>query len=280
MLKDLFVRLSRNWKWIAGQFIGTALLILIGLAWTRVPEKHWWQVALTLLIPILLAISILELQAGTIRAFADDDGKRVKLVWGAMTLVFWVAVVWVCWWALDWCDDRIWDWASYLNSKAPAGQRATLFTFAHLTLWMKILEWIFRWIAIPAKVTAWAGASAQWGWRLPVRRIIRMLWNWRWWLGVTLAALLGVLLPSRFFSGNPHGTVAAQEWSVGLKLTAAYLLAMTAWVLVLGWFAVLFPKLAEPPREEALVAVPVLAGPPDKELLAKAIPEKEGGPEK
>ena len=40
-------------------------------------------------------------------------------------------------------------------------------------------------------------------------------------------------------------------------------------LLVLGWFAVLFPKLAEPPKEEALVAAPVLAGPPDKEAREK-----------
>ena len=41
------------------------------------------------------------------RALADDDGRRVKLVWGAMTLLVWVAIFWACWAVLDWCDDQI-----------------------------------------------------------------------------------------------------------------------------------------------------------------------------
>ena len=49
-LKDLFDRLRLARFWVAAQFVGTALLILLGLAWARLPDKHGWQVALTLLI--------------------------------------------------------------------------------------------------------------------------------------------------------------------------------------------------------------------------------------
>jgi hypothetical protein len=49
---------------------------------------------------------------------------------------------------------------------------------------------------------------------------------------------------------------------VVLKLAAAYLLGVGSWVLLLGWAATLFGR-EEPPREEALVAVPVLAGQPE-----------------
>ncbi len=57
------------------------------------------------------------------RALADDDGKRVKLVLGAATLLVWVAVFWACWAILDWCDDQIPQWAGYLNSQASAHMR-------------------------------------------------------------------------------------------------------------------------------------------------------------
>ena len=106
------------------------LLILIGIAWTRLPEKHVWQVALSLLLPLLLAISALELQAGTMRSFADDDGKRVKLVWGALSLLVWIVIVWLCWAMLDWCDDQIPQWAGYLNSQSPAHWRAKFLTYS------------------------------------------------------------------------------------------------------------------------------------------------------
>ena len=109
------------------------------------------------------------------RSLADDDGKRVKLVWGAMALLVWAALLLALWALLDWCDDRIPLWAGYLNSRASAGGRATLFTYAHLQLWFTDIEWLLRWIVIPAKLIPHAIASAQWGWRLPLRRIIRLL---------------------------------------------------------------------------------------------------------
>ena len=260
--KDLFGRLRQSRRWVLAQFVLTALLILAGIAWTRLPEKHVWQVALSLLLPLLVAISALELQAGTMRSLADDDGKRVKLVWGAMTLLVWIAVAWVAWALLDWCDDQIPQWAGYLNSQASAHARARLFTYEHIVLWMTILEWVLRWVVVPAKVIPYAAASAQWGLRLPWRRVLHLLWNWRWWLTVVLAALVSVWLPGRFFTGMPSGTVSAQIWHVTMKLAGAYLLVVGIWVLVLGWLAVLFGR-QQPPAEEVLAAVPVLAGPPE-----------------
>jgi hypothetical protein len=265
--KDLFCRLRLSRLWVAAQFVLTLLLLLVGIAWTRLPEKHIWQVLLSLLIPLLLAISALELQAGTARSLADDNGKRVKLVWGAMALLVWVAVAWICWRLLDWCDDRIPLWAGYLNSKASAHARATLFTYEHIYLWLTYVEWVIRWIVLPAKVIPYAMASAQWGLRLPLWRVIRLLWNWRWWLAVTLAAFVAVWLPGRFFAAAPHGSVLAQEGRVALKLAAAYLLAVGSWVLLMGWEAVLFGR-QQPAADEKLVPIPALVGPPEPEKQA------------
>ena len=40
---------------------------------------------------------------------------------------------------------------------------------------MTLAEWILRWIIVPGKIIPYAMASAQWGWRIPFRRIIRLL---------------------------------------------------------------------------------------------------------
>ncbi|MGO9776199.1 MAG: hypothetical protein ACLQGT_06850 [Terracidiphilus sp.] len=250
--KDLFGRLCQSRRWVATQFILIPLLILIGIAWTRLPEKHVWQVLLSLLLPLLLAISALELQAGTMRGLANDDGKRVKLVWGALTLLVWVAVVWVCWALLDWCDERFIQWAGYLNSQSPARWRAKFLTYEHLYLWMTCLEWVLRWIVVPAKVIPYAIASAQCGWRLPWRRVLHLLWNWRWWLAVMLAALVAVWLPSHFFTAAPHGSVHAQEARVALKLAASYLLGVGGWILLLAWAGVLFGRQKPLPENDAV----------------------------
>ena len=79
--KDLFHRLGFSWRWILAQFVGILLFLVIGLAWTRLPEKHWWQVALSMLIPVLLAISILGSHdpdlRDKLRAFRAEQTARV-----------------------------------------------------------------------------------------------------------------------------------------------------------------------------------------------------------
>jgi len=266
-------------SWVAAQYVLTLGLVLIGLAWTRLPDKHVWQVALTLLVPLLMAISALELEAGTMRALADDDGRRVKLVFGAMALLVWVALFWACWAVLDWCDDRIVLWAGYLNSKASAGARATVFTYDHLQKWMTLAEWVLRWIIVPGKIVPYAVVSAQWGWRLPFRKIIRLLLNWRWWPVVVLAALLGVVLPGHFFAGLPSGSVSHQIWAVVLKLVASYILIVGCWILLLAWAAVLLDRSAggaERGGDDSLVPVPEGSGPLDEEAVRLPLPEGGG----
>jgi hypothetical protein len=259
----LMQRLDVARVWVALQFGLTLVLIVAGLAWTRLPEKHVWEVVLSLLVPLVLAICALELQAGTIRKLADDDDRRVKLVWGAVTLVVWVAVGAAFWVFLDWCDDRIPLWAGYLNSKAPAGGRATWFTYAHIYNGLGYVEWVLRWIVLPAKLIPYGVASAQWGWRIPWMRVLRMLWNWRWWVVVVAAALVAVWLPGRFFVAEPNGTVSAQVWHVGLKLAATYVLAVGCWVLLLAWVAMLFGRQRpRPDADDQLARVTVAVGPP------------------
>jgi hypothetical protein len=271
LLHELFRRLRRAWGWVAGQFLGTPLLLLAGIAWTRLPEKHAWQVALTLVIPPLLALCLLELEAATIRAFADDDGKRVRMIWGALTVAVWIAVGVFAWWLLDWCDDHIPLWAGYINSKGSPHARATWLSYEHLTNGMGYVEWVLRWIAVPGKLLVLTAASAQWGWQLQWRRTARIRMDWRWWVAVVPAALIAIAIPGHLFAAMPGGTVSAQVWHVSLKLAAAYLLAMGCWVLLLGWVAVLFARHAElPPAEEVLVAVPVLAGPEEGSRRAAA----------
>ncbi len=116
-LTEMLKRLGCAWGWVAGQFVGVLLLLSLGLAWTRLPDKHGWQVALTLIVPLLLVLSMLELQAATMRALAADDGPRVKMLWGALTLLVWAALLWAAWAVLD-----LWvlllAWAAVLLDRA------------------------------------------------------------------------------------------------------------------------------------------------------------------
>jgi hypothetical protein len=168
-LNDLFRRLRMSLPWVAAQFWATLLLVLAGVAWTRLPDQYAWQVGLTLLLPLVLLALALLLEAGTMRKLLNMEQGRAPLAMGALTLVAWTAIVWLAWWLLDWCDDQIPVWTGYLNSRASAHLRATLFSYEHIQSWLTILVWIFRWIVVPGKVIPYAMASAQWGWRLPLQ---------------------------------------------------------------------------------------------------------------
>ena len=195
---------------------------------------------------------------------------------GVLTLLVWAAIAWAAWALLDWCSDQIPEWAGYLNSRFAANERATLFTYDHIQSWLTFLVWVFRWIALPAKIIPWSMASAQWGWRLPGRKIIHLLFNWRWWLAVIIAALVAVEWPSHFFTGEPQGTVSHQVWSIMLKLAGVYLLAVVCWVLLLAWCAVLLsrprPSKVEP-ADESLVPAPVGSAPLGEDSVKLPLPD-------
>src|ERR1017187_8525532 len=274
-LRDLLHRLLRAWMWILGQFIGTAIFLIIGLAWTRLPDSHVWQVALTLIIPLLLAISVLELEAATMRSLADNDGRRVKLVLGALTFLIWIALGCVAWLVLNWCDEQLPQWSGYLNSRTSAHWRAKVLTYQHIQHGLTIVEWILRWIVVPGKLIPMAMASAQWGLRIPLGRIIRLLFSGRWWLGVVVITLAAEALPTKLFTSLPRGTVSAQVWHVSLKLAAAYVLIVGGWVLLLAWLAVLFSRFS--PDESQHRSGPT-DSPDDKNLVGVGVRVPTGPP--
>lgn len=150
-------------------------------------------------------------------------------------------------------------------------------TYDHIQSWLTILVWIFRWIVVPGKLIPCAIASSQYGWRLPWRRLIRFMLNWRWWPVAILASLVAVEWPSHFYNAIPQGSVSHQVWTVLLKLAATYLLAITSWVLLLAWAAVLISPRPHP-TDEALVAVPIGSTPLGEDSVRLPLPEAGDNP--
>ena len=276
-LHDFLHRLRGSIGWVAAQYWATLLLIAIGVAWTRLPDKYWWQVLLTLIIPALLIIAFLAVENGTMRSLAAGESKRTNFVWGALTLAVWGVIYAAVWIFLNWCGDQVPAWAGYLNSRASEPIRASFFTYNHIQNWVIVLVWIFRWIIVPGKLIPCAIASAQFGWRLPWSRLIRFMLNWRWWPAVILASLAAVEWPSHFYNAISQGSVSHQVWTVLLKVAFNYLLIITSWVLILAWAAVLMsshPQLAD----EALVPAPIGSAPLGGDSVRLPLPESGGNP--
>lgn len=242
LMVDGWKRLVRARGWLALQFFGVALLIALGLVWTRVPEQHAGQVLLTFLVPLFILVAFLWLQAGTIRSMLCPLGQRDeadawtdRLFWGAATLILWGIAGWLLWTLVDRFEDHISGWAGYLNSRFDPQSRSHFATYAHFEAWLEKVAWLLRWVFVPGLLLPFA-SSAAFGFRhLPWQRALRMWINGRWWLVVWILALIGEAWPSTFFNAEPHGTVHAQVWRVILKLSAAYGLAVLCWLVALAW---------------------------------------------
>jgi hypothetical protein len=249
LMASAWRRMVRARRWIALQFVGLALLIAMGLVWTRIPEKHAGQVLLSVLLPLLIAAIFLLLQGGTMRSLlrppsdqAETESRWVSLAWGSTTLLIWIAIAWLACASVDRYDNHIVGWASYLNSRFGETARARIATYPHIFLFLTWIGTALRWVIVPGFLIP-IGCSAAWGLRrLLYRRVAHVWLNWRWWPGVLFAALIGEVWPRTWFDANPHGSVHEQVRRVVIKLVAVYLIAVISWVFTMVWAATLLTK--------------------------------------
>jgi hypothetical protein len=250
LTRDLLVlgarRLLRARLWAVLQFVGIAVLVAAGLVWTRIPEKNWFEVLLTLLVPLFVAAGFVALQAGFLRSLlrvganlAEPIQTEVSFALGALTLLLWIAIGWILWNFVDRFDAHTNDWAMYLNSRFDADYRARVLTYEHFSTWLEYAAWLLRWVIVPGLLLP-LGCTSLFGLRrAPWRRIARIWIAWRWWPVVLILALIGDVLPKHFFSSDPTGSVQTQISRVILKLIAAYIVSVLCWIFALAWSAAL-----------------------------------------
>lgn len=235
--------------WFVLQFAGIALLIALGLTWTRIPETDKGQVLLSLLIPLIIAALFLLLQAGTFRSLLrpllgenTHETQWVSLAWGSVTLLIWIAIAWIAYALNDRFDNRTYAWASYLNSRFGAGARGRVATYPHILLFLSWLGTLLRWVVGPGLLVP-MGSSTAWGLRnLPYRRIAHLWVNWRWWACVLITALVGGIWPRTWFAVVPSGSVDEQVRRVVAKLILAFGLALICWMATIVWAATLLTE--------------------------------------
>ena len=146
----------------------------------------------------------LVLQAGTMRRLAEGENRRVGLAFAAASLLGWIAMAWAAWAILDWCNDQfrmggIFELALLGGLAGHSVYRRAYSALAFDYRMGAALD------VVPGKIVPYAMASTLAGWRLSWRRTLRILWNWRWWPAVVLAALAAVWLPGQFFTGSRTG---------------------------------------------------------------------------
>lgn len=215
-ITELFNRLRLSRQWVAAQFGWVLVWIWINLALLHLPGAERWPDWLSGTLQVSCSVSVmvaaLVVQAGMLRNLLSRHAKRVRLVWGILALLL---------------SGLLYAIAFSMQDDYLPGQ---------------IWQWLLDFILTPAVLFPFAAASAVCGWRLPWRKVLRVVCAWRWWLGVLLAGAFGILAEHYFDGMRGWPKVWDVDLATGLKMGAIDILEIAVWVLLLGWLAVLFDR--------------------------------------
>jgi hypothetical protein len=173
---------------------------------------------------LLLLVAGVVAQAGTMRSLLNHGEKRIRMVWGTLSMLFWMVT-------------------------------AFGIVFLVIPLHSFAVTGLVCWLVVPAFFIPVVATAASWGFLLPWRRVLRLMCQWRWWLGLIAAIIVGVALPVLINAAMQSGDTTPSLWVTDLRACGICLLTMGSWVLLLGWLAVLFDRNA-PKTGDAFAVVP------------------------
>jgi hypothetical protein len=166
-----------------------------------------------ILIPVAIAMLVLLMivQTGMLRAMIGGEGNRVRFVWGALSMLVWIV---------------------------PALAIAFLIDLFHAPVYLQLASWV----VLPALFIPLGAVSTQRALRLPWRRILRVLYNWQWWIGVLFATIMGAALANLFEPSASNAAGSLPEEIPVLRTILARVLSFGSWVVLMGWVTVLLAR--------------------------------------
>lgn len=234
--------------WLA-EFFGNPLLAALALLWLQLPETAGGLIA-TVVLGLVIGVGFLALAGATLAWFADHHAGETPTLRGSFgkgLRNFWLLAVWGCLllaacYFVEWLEGYRYQFPTYLRSELPMWLRAHVTEAQLLWLFLFVLAALF-WVVMPAVWLPPAAQLAARGFRGFGREGFRAWWGslkrWQYWLIVTLAAVLGVWVPSLLLGLRPQETVNQPPASLGMQITslalrllAGYLLALFAWMWV------------------------------------------------
>jgi len=239
-------RAKRLWALHVG---GNLLLAALAYGWLAIPDARLWQLAVSALFGLALALAFLWLQASTFEFFTQAHagaGAGVIPAFRATlrrlpALVVWALLFALGLWVIGWAGGKVGYASNWLGSAltmtlrtpvSPQGVAGVLNT----VLW--VLAWVWaplRLLPLAVEVSAngfegFAGAR-----RAAARRVFR---RGRYWLAYVALLALGTWLPAVLIDWFPKvESLWAQAASLLLRFLGAYLLLVTAWLLLASLLA-------------------------------------------
>ena len=229
------------------QGVGTLLLLAVGYGWLWMREAHWWQLAVSALLALLIAYLAAFLQRTALRIYRRDrlgavgapppvpGGARPRravrewLPGAAIVFVLFLAVAW----ASGAIDDRMPDAMQVAASWLTLHLRRPVDPTRLQQRWETIdflLPWFFFVILwLPPAAAALLGEAAIWGAALRAWRKLR------YWLGTLACAAVGYVTFVKLAGWVPEVRgLGAQTMSMVARVGLGYVILLGSWLVTLA----------------------------------------------
>ncbi|MCI0402145.1 MAG: hypothetical protein L0212_01295 [Acidobacteria bacterium] len=239
-------RAKRLWALHVG---GNLLLVVLAYGWLAIPDARLWQPVLSVLLGFVLALAFLWLHGSTFVFFAQAHPGNAASVRGAFratlrrlpALVVWAVLFALVLWVLDWAGGWVRYAADWLGSLLTMTLRTPVSPQGVAGV-LKAVLWVLAWVWAPVRLLPLAVEISVDGFRgfggasrAAAQRVFR---RGRYWLGYIVLMVLGLWLPTVLIDWIPQvESLWGQAISLLLRFVAAYLLLVTAWLLLASLLA-------------------------------------------
>jgi hypothetical protein len=243
-LREAFVLVLRTPRLWAVQFVGNAVILLLYAGWLRLPEAHWWDLVLNVVVVLLAIVGALVLHGGTLNYFPRAHADRAapltpnfkQALKHCVALALWALVFFFLWFQADTLGDYAYTFPGYLRAELPSWLRKHTTANGFTSVYDFIVGFVL-WVVLPGLLLPGALLAADRGFRglTRLRQWGRVLQRVSYWvvlvLAVVPAGIVVMLLLDWKLNANT-ATLRGEEISLILRLLASYVIALFAWLWV------------------------------------------------
>jgi hypothetical protein len=215
-----------------------ALLMVAFFYWTCIPEETGWQFALTVVTGLLIAFVTLCLHSATFDHFGSSErifrNSLRRCVSRIPAFLLWVLifgfVLWMIGQIFDY-QEQIGGWARHLLPLFWRRQVTprTMFAISHWLIWIACF---FVWPIVFLPVGAQVATGNFRGFFNP--NAFRAMARLGFWICYAVCFVIGAYAPYALAWMVPTrpSPLNQQEWNMVVRLGSAYLLLITAWIVL------------------------------------------------
>ena len=243
-LREAFALVLRTPRLWAIQFVGNVVILLLYAAWLRLPEAHWWDLLLNVVVLLLAILGALVLHGGTLNYFTRAHADRTALLMPnfktalkhSLAIALWALVLFFLCFQADKLGDYAYTFPGYLRSELPSWLRKHTSANGFTSVYDFVVGFIL-WIILPGLLLPAALLAANQGFRglarlREWRRVLRRVSYWVVLMLAVIPAGIVIMLLLEWKMNPATATLRAEEISLILRLLASYVIALFAWLSV------------------------------------------------